>query len=153
MGNKIDDLARAVQDVIDIEETVDKLKGLLELPQYKNDDASVKQINKMLEDADVELAMKRKNMQSLFGNNMTNFQNFMEQVSAVQAKVGTTYSKLELIETRVTEQLANFKELKSSNEDVETEEAAIEMYQSELVYESALATTSSVIKKTLLDYI
>ena len=53
----------------------------------------------------------------------------------------------------MTEQLANFKELKSSNEDVETEEAAIEMYQSELVYESALATTSSVIKKTLLDYI
>jgi flagellar hook-associated protein 3 FlgL len=153
MGNKIDDLASSVQDVLDIEETISKLKGLLELPQYKNDDAATAQINKMLTDADVELAMKRKNMQTLFGNNMTNFQNFMEQVSAVQAKVGTTYSKLELIETRVTEQLANFKELKSSNEDVETEEAAIEMYQSELVYESALATTSSVIKKTLLDYI
>ena len=107
----------------------------------------------MLEDADIELAQKRETMQKLFGNNMTNFQNFMEDVSAVQAKVGTTYSKLELIETRVTEQLANFKELKSSNEDVETEEAAIDMYQSELVYESALATTSSVIKKTLLDYI
>lgn len=153
MGNKIDDLANSVQDVLDIEETISKLNTMLESPDYKNNPDAVAKINKMLEGADIELAQKRETMQKLFGNNMTNFQNFMEDVSAVQAKVGTTYSKLELIETRVTEQLANFKELKSSNEDVETEEAAINMYQSELVYESALATTSSVIKKTLLDYI
>lgn len=153
MGNKIEDLAGAVQDVLDIENTITKLKGMLEDPQYKNNTDAVAQINKMLEGADVELALKKENMQKLFGNNITNFQNFMEDVSAVQAKVGTTYSKLELIETRVTEQLAEFKELKSSNEDVETEEAAIEMYQAELVYESSLATTASVIKKTLLDYL
>ena len=153
MGNKIEDLANAVQDVLDIENTIAKLKGLLEDPQYKDDENAVAQINRMLEGADVELALKREKMQKLFGNNMTNFQNFMEDVSAVQAKVGTTYSKLELIEVRVTEQLANFKELKSSNEDVDTEEAAIEMYQAELVYEASLASTASVVKKTLLDYL
>lgn len=153
MGNKIDDLSNSVQSVLDVENTISRLKELKEDPQYKNNPDAMKQLDKMLSDADVELAQKRENMQKLFGNNMTNFQNFMETVSAVQAKVGTTYSKLELIETRVTEQYANFRELKSSNEDVETEEAAIEMYQAELVYESALATTSSVIKKTLLDYI
>lgn len=153
MGNRIEDLATAVQDVLDIEDTITKLKDLLEDPQYKDDEDAVAQINKMLEGADVELALKRENMQKLFGNNITNFQNFMEDVSAVQAKVGTTYSKVELIQTRVTEQLADFKDLKSANEDVETEEVAIELYQSELVYESALATTASVIKKTLLDYL
>lgn len=153
MGNKIEDLADSVQNVLDVESTIARLKELKEIPQYKNDENALAQLDKMLEDADLELAQKRENMQKLFGNNMTNFQRFMESVSAVQAKVGTTYSKLELIETRVGEQLANFKELKSTNEDVETEEAAIEMYQAELVYESALATTSSVIKKTLLDYI
>lgn len=153
MGNKIEDLAGAVQDVLDIEKKITKLKGMLDDPQYKNDTDAVNQINKMLEGADVELALKKENMQKLFGNNISNFQNFMEDVSSVQAKVGTTYSKLELIETRVTEQLSDFKELKSSNEDVETEEAAIEMYQAELVYESSLATTASVIQKTLLDYL
>ena len=153
MGNKIEDLANAVQDVLDIENNIKKLKGMLEDPQYKDDADAVAQINKMLEGADVELALKKENMQKLFGNNMTNFQNFMEDVSAVQATVGTTYSKLELIQTRVTEQLADFKELKSTNEDVETEEVAIEMYQAELVYESSLATTASVIQKTLLDYL
>lgn len=153
MGNKIEDLAIAVQDVLDIENTITRLKELLEDPQYKNNEAAVEQINKMLNDADVELALKRENMQKLFGKNMSNFQGFMEDVSAVQAKVGTTYSKLELIQTRVTEQVANFQELKSSNEDIETEEVAIELYQAELVYESALSTTAGVIKKTLLDYL
>lgn len=153
MGNRIEDLAIAVQDVLDIENTISRLKELLEDPQYKDDTAAVEQINKMLEDADVELALKRENMQKLFGNNMSNFQGFMEDVSAVQAKVGTTYSKLELIQTRVIEQVANFDELKSSNEDIETEEVAIELYQAELVYESALSTTAGVIKKTLLDYL
>lgn len=153
IGNDIDDMATAVQNVLDIENTITKLKGCLSDPKYMNDEDAVKQINKMLEDADVELAMRREDMQKLFGNNMTNFQNFMSDVSAEQAKVGTNYSKLELIETRVIEQLENFEELKSSNEDIETEEAALELYQSELVYESALATTSNVIKKTLLDYL
>lgn len=153
MGNRIEDMANAVQDVIDIQNTITKLKGMLEDPQYKGNAAAQQQINRMLKDADVELAIKRESMQQRFGNNMTNFQNFKDDVSAVQAQVGTRYSKLELIETRVIEQLANFEELKSSNEDVETEEAAIDLYQAELVYESALATTSSVIKKTLLDYL
>jgi flagellar hook-associated protein 3 FlgL len=101
----------------------------------------------------VELAMKKENMQKLFGNNMTNFQNYMSDVSAEQAIVGTNLSKLELIETRVTEQLENFEELKSTNEDVETEEVALDLYQSELVYEAALATTANVVKQTLLDYL
>jgi flagellar hook-associated protein 3 FlgL len=153
MGNDIDDMVTAVQDVLDIESTITKLKGYLEDPQYMDDEDSVTQINKMLEDADVELAMKKENMQKLFGNNMTNFQNYMSDVGAEQAKVGTNISKLELIETRVTEQLENFEELKSTNEDVETEEVALELYQSELVYESALATTANVVKKTLLDYL
>ena len=153
MGNQIEDLAAAVQDVLDIENTIAKLKDMLEDPQYKNDEDAVAQINKMLEGADVELALKREKMQKLFGNNMTNFQNHMEDVSAVQARVGTTYSKLELIQVRVTEQLENFADLKSSNEDVDTEEVAIEMYQAELVYNAALATTASVVQKTLLDYL
>lgn len=153
MGNRVEDMANAVQDVLDVENTITRLKELLEDPKYKGNATAEEQINKMLEDADVELAMKREHMQTLFGNNMTNFQNFMDDVSSVQAKVGTRYSKLKLIETRVKEQVENFDELKSSNEDVETDEAAIDLYQSELVYESALATTSNVIKKTLLDYL
>lgn len=153
MGNCIEDMANAVQDVLDIENTIKKLKNMLSDPQYKDDQRAITQINKMLEDADVELALKRENMQKLFGNNMTNFQNFMSDVSAVEAKGGTTYSKLELIQKRVEEQFEDFDELKSSNEDVETEEVAIELYQAELALNAALATTSSVIQKTLLDYL
>lgn len=153
MGNRITDMADAVQDVLNIEKTIADLKSKLNDPAYSTNENAIKQINKMIEDADVELAMKRENMQKLFGNNITNFQNFMNDVSAVQARVGTTVSKVELIQKRVTEQLADFKDLKSSNEDIETEEVAIDLYQAELVYDSALSTTATVIKKSLLDYL
>ena len=153
MGNRITDMTDAVKAVLDIEDTIVKLKAMLDSPQYKDDEAAKKQINKAIEGADVELAMKRENMQKLFGNNITNFQTFMDDVSAIQAKVGTTFSKVELVQTRVTEQLADFKEIKSSNEDIETEETAISLYQAELVYELVLSTTATVIQKSLLDYL
>lgn len=153
MGNRITDMTEAVLEVLNIEDTISKLKAKLDDPAYSTDEDAIKQINKMIEDADVELAMKRENMQKLFGNNITNFQNFMNDVSSVQARVGTTVSKVELIQKRVTEQLSDFKELKSSNEDIETEEVAIDLYQAELVYDSALSTTATVIKKSLLDYL
>ena len=153
MGNRIEDLAIAVQEMLDAESTIAKLKRLLDDPQYKNDDDAVELINTMLEDAEVELAIRRENMQKLFGNNITNFQVFGEEVGSVQAKVATNFAKLEMIQERVKEQLTNFKELRSVNEDVETEEAAIDLYSAELVYQASLITTSSVMQKTLLDYL
>ena len=58
-----------------------------------------------------------------------------------------------MISTRVDEQFAAFKELKSKNEDTETDSAIIEFNQAELVYESALAATSNIMQTTLLDYL
>lgn len=153
MGNNIDNMAEAVQEVIDIEDTIAKLKDMLEDPQYSANDAAKTQISKMIEDADIELALKRSNMQKIFGENMTTFTNYMDDVTAVQSKSGTRVDKLNLISSRVTAQYTNFKNLMSSNEDVETEEAIIDFNESELVYNSALAATGSVIQKTLLDYL
>jgi flagellar hook-associated protein 3 FlgL len=62
-------------------------------------------------------------------------------------------SKLEMIQTRVEEQYSEFKELKSQNEDVETDEIIIEFNEANLVYETALAATSNIVQKSLLDYI
>ena len=49
----------------------------------------------------------------------------MDQVSAILSDVGSRLTKLDMIRTRVTEQYSTFKELKSENEDVSTEEAAL----------------------------
>ena len=153
MSNDINDLIYALTELQAAEETQVKLKAMLEDVQYASSDEAVAQINQMLEDIDTEIAVKKENMQKTFSNNITKFQDYMAQISAVQSDIGSRMSKLEMINIRVEEQYASFKELKSTNEDVETDEAIIDFNQAELVYESALAATSNIITKTLLDYL
>ena len=153
MSNDINDLVYALADLQAAEETQSKLKAMLSDVQYASNEDAVAQINRMLEDIDVEIAVKKENMQKTFSANITNFQNYMSMVSAVQSDLGSRMTKLEMVSTRVDEQYASFKELKSKNEDAETDETIIDFNEANLVYESALAATGNVMQKTLLDYI
>ena len=153
IGNSIDDLAAAVKDVADIEAIKSKLKDMLSDPQYANNSAATDRINQLIKDADTEYAIKSENMQKLFGSGITLFTGYMDSVTAEQSKVATRINKLELISTRVTEQYNSFKDLMNDNEKVETEEAILEFNEAEQAYNLALAATSNVIQKTLLDYL
>lgn len=153
MTNDINDLIYALTDLKAAEETETKLKAMLSDVQYAANDSAVEQINKMLKDINVEIAVKKENMQKTFSANIANFQGYMSVVSATQSDVGSRMTKLDMVGTRVSEQYASVKELKSKNEDVETDEVIIDFNEAGLVYESALAATSNIIQKTLLDYI
>ena len=110
-------------------------------------------VNAMLEDINVEIAIKKETMQKTFAKNITNFQGYMDQVSAIQSDVGSRMTKLDMIRTRVTEQYSTFKDLKSENEDVSTEEAALNFKEANVVYEAALAATSNLVRASLIDYL
>ncbi|MBE5953813.1 MAG: hypothetical protein E7257_06600 [Lachnospiraceae bacterium] len=153
MSNDINDLIYALTDLTEAEDAKVRLEKMLEDVQYSSNEDAVEQIERMIKDLDTEIAIKKENMQKTFSNNITNFQNYMSVVSAMQSDIGSRMSKLEMIGTRVDEQFAAFKELKSKNEDTETDSAIIEFNQAELVYESALAATSNIMQTTLLDYL
>lgn len=153
MGNEIDELTNALQEWTEIENTITKLKAKLSDPAYAEDKDKIAKINQLLEDADIEMALKRNRVTELFEKGETTFTNFMNTVSAAQADVGTRMNKLDMIATRVKEQYDNFDELKSANEDVETEEAIIEFNEANLVYNASLAATSNILQTTLLDYL
>jgi flagellar hook-associated protein 3 FlgL len=152
-GNDINDLIYALTDMQEAETTQTNLKAMLEDSQYANNDEAVAQLNQMLTDIDAEIAVKKENLQKIFSANITNSQNYLNKISATQSDLGSRMSKLEMIQTRVTEQYEEFKELKSENEDVETDQAIIDFNEANLVYETALAATSNIVQKTLLDYI
>lgn len=153
IGNNINDLIYALADLQAVEDAKVNLENMLKDTQYANDDAAVAQINRMIADIDVEIAVKKENMQKTFSANITNFQRYMSEISAMQSDVGSRMSKLTMIQVRVEEQYASFKELKSKNEDAETDSTIIDFNEAGLVYESALAATSSIMNKTLLDYL
>lgn len=153
MSNDINDLIYTLEDLRAAEDAQTRLTAMLKDVQYSANEDSVAQINRMLSDINVEIAVKKENLQKTFSNNIKNFQGYMSEVSAMQSDVGSRMTKLEMVETRVAEQYASFKELKSVNEDVETDEALIAFKEANLVYESALAATGNVMRKSLLDYI
>lgn len=153
MSNNINDLIYTLQELDAAEKTQTKLKNMLADRQCASNDTAVKQINAMLEDVNVEIAIKKETMQKTFAKNITNFQGYMDEVSAIQSDVGSRMTKLDMIKTRVTEQYSTFKDLKSENEDVSTEEAALNFKEANVVYEAALAATSNLIRASLLDYL
>lgn len=153
MTNDINDLIYTLDELRAAEEAQTKLRLMLDDSQYASDDAAIKQINVMLADINVEIAVKKENLQKTFSANIKNFQDYLSDVSAIQSDVGSRMTKLEMIETRVAEQYATFKELRSDNEDTETDEAVNGFKEANLVYESALAASGNVMRKTLLDYI
>ncbi len=153
MGNAIDDLANAVQEVLDAEATKEKLTSMLSDPLYSGNPTATAQIKLMLDDIDTEIALKKENMQKLFGNNISTFNAFIKDVTSVQSLSATRTNKLQLIEERVIEQHAIFEDLMSSNEDVDSADAIIAFNQAEQAYNLTLAATSNVIQKTLLDYL
>lgn len=153
LSNRVNDLIYTLQDLQAAEANQAKLKDMLADEQYASNDNAVSIINQMLKDIDVEIAVKKENLQKTFSANIANFQDYMNKVTAMQSDLGSRMTKLSMIEVRVKEQYASFKELKSENEDVETDEAIIDFNQAELVYESALAATSKIMSRSLLDYL
>lgn len=153
MGNDINDLVYSLSTLKDAESMKSKLQSLLSDPIHSSDADAVNMLNKMIEDINVEIAVKKENMQKIFSGNIEKFQKHLDQISAVQSDLGSRMTKLEMIKTRVIEQFSTFQELKSKNEDVETEEAVIDFNSAKLVYNSALAATGKIITKTLLDYL
>ena len=153
IGNRINDLIYTLDSLKEAEDTQVKLNKMLEDEQYSSDEAAVEQINKMLKELDTEIAVKKETLQKVFSGSITHFQDYLAEISAVQSDIGSRMTKLSMVKTRVEEQYASFKELKSQNEDMETEEIVTDFNEANLVYESALAATSNVMDKTLLDYL
>lgn len=153
IGNHIKDLIYALEDMEQAEKTEAKLKDLLKDNNYANDEKAVAMINRMLSDVDIELAQKKENLQKTFSNNITNFQNYLDKITALQSDIGSRMSKLEMVKTRVTEQYESFTELKSNNEDINTEETIIDFQEANVVYQTSLQATGQIMKHSLLDYI
>lgn len=153
MGRSIEELAAKVEEVADAESRLAELEGLLTNPKYSGDSAAVQQINYMIADAENEVKMKNQEMQTVFNQHISVFQEFQTDVTALQSDSGARTSKLDMIASRVSEQYTNFTDLMSSNEEVDYEDKAIEFSSAAVIYNAALQVTGNVLQKTLLDFL
>lgn len=148
VGRDIDDLCNSLKQVKEVEDKLAKLKEIKSSNRYPDST-----IDSMIEATNKELDYAKDAMEKLFAKNMTNMKAHQATVSEELSDLGSRSVRLTLTKSRLTQQQTTFRDLKSSNEDVELEDVAIEFSAAETVYQAAIATASKSVRQSLLDYL
>lgn len=136
-------------------EDIETLQSDLEkkLQACEEGTAQYKDLELRLEGAKKAGAYIRDNIHTRFENQITNYQQYMDDSRVAMTDSATRRSRLELISTRLTNQKATFKELQQDNEGIDITEVAVELTASELTYNAALMATGKIMQTNLMNYI
>lgn len=151
IGRDVDDLVNAMQDVVDMEETVARLEAMVKDEKYNDDQKAV--IQKQLDAANKAFTELSEKAQKMFEAGISKMQGHLDTANLAVTNCGTRSKTLELIETRLMSQKTNFETLESENENVDITEVAIQLSSAELTYEAALMATGKIMQTSLMDYI
>lgn len=152
LGRDIDDLVTAVQNVLDLESQIEQVEGMLKESQYSDAD-SQKKLNSMLEGLNKQKTLAEDEMTKAFESGIGQMQGYKQKISLANADVGNRIIRLELTESRLTEQYTNVTESKSINEDIDLEEVVVSYTSAQLVYNASLQAASKIVQQTLLDFL
>ena len=81
------------------------------------------------------------------------FNKHQDSVSLAEADVGARLKRLELNESRLSDQQTTVKKLMSTNEEINVSNIAIKIKEAESIYDASLAAASMVVQKKLLDFL
>lgn len=147
----MDDFQRCMAQLRGIETQISDIKK--KMADYSEDDAEYKNLSKQLEAAEKAQGYIRENIHTQFENQITKYQDYMNDNNIAITNNAARGSRLDLITTRLTNQQATFKDLQTDNESIDITQAAVEMSSAELTYQAALMATAKVMQTNLMNYI
>lgn len=144
----VDEITDLLSQTIQMDEVVEKLKGMLKDSSYDHDAVQSK----------LDAAMKAQTflsdtLQKKFEHGITEMQKYLDDANLALTKVGNRGLRLDLVENRLLNQKTAFTELQSSNEDADIAELAVQLSSAQLTYNASLAATGKLLQTTLLNYI
>ena len=152
LGRDIDDLITAVNNVLDLENQIEKVEGMIGETRYQ-DETSQKKLAAIKEGLTKQKELAEEQMTKAFESGVGKMQAYQQQTSLAKADVGNRMTRLNLTKSRLTEQKTNFQNLKSQNEDIDLEEVIVVYSSAQLVYNASLTAASKVVQQTLLDFL
>lgn len=147
----MDDFDHFLKQLEDIETLEKDLKQ--KQADWPEDSDEYKDYAKRLEGVDKAWVYIRDNIHTKFENQITKYQQYMDDSRVAMTDNATRGSRLELIKTRLTNQQATYKELQQDNEGIDITEVAIEMTSADLTYNAALMATGKIMQTNLMNYI
>lgn len=151
VGRTISDIVNAVNEVIAVENIISEVKNRLSDTSLTESDKA--RYEKMKQQLDTELELKKEVMQNAFERGITVSSKEQDRVNVAVADLGSRYVRLELTEDRLSSQKVDFEDLLSKNEDADIAETIIKYSAAETIYNASLSAASKVVQSTLLDFL
>lgn len=151
IGRDIDDILKSVDDVIHTEGKIEEVKKRIKDSNLT--DADVLRYEKMLDQLETELVLKKEVMQTAFSKGITSSNKEQDRVNVAMADLGSRQYRLRLTENRLSSQRVEFKELLSKNEEVDMVDTIINFNAAHMIYNSSLSAASRVVQSSLLDFL
>ncbi|MEE1258071.1 MAG: flagellar hook-associated protein FlgL [Lachnospiraceae bacterium] len=151
IGRDVEEVLAMLDKFSSIEDTYNKVKGMVESQKYEGDD--LEKLKTEMVALEKAMTMTKARVQKRCEGLMTEFDGYIDQAKMAKTNVGSRESRLILIQNRLSSQQTNFQELVSENEDADITDLAIQLKSVELTYEAALSSISYVMKTSLLNFI
>jgi len=151
MKRNVDDLDKAVGELMEIQRIVDDLRGVL--GNLSEGTAEHTLVRKQLDAAQKAYDFIRNNVHRMFEDSITVMQKALDDINVAVTDSGTRSARLDLISNRLLSQKTTFEVLRSENEDIDIAEVAIKLTSTELSYNAALMATGKIMQTSLMNFI
>lgn len=151
IGRSIDNIINSVEDVKKVESDITEINKRLQDTSLSDTDKT--RYQKMLNQCNTDLTLKKKVMQNAFSQGVKNSNDEQDKVNVAVADLGSRSNRLDLTENRLSTQKTDFTDLLSTNEDADEVETYVNLTSAQNIYNASLSATAKVIQKSLLDYL
>ena len=151
IGRMIDEIINAVNDVKEVEDSMAEVDKMLEDTTLT--EAQRTKLEEIKEQLKSEFTLKTAVMTEAFQRGITTTEKEQDILNVATADMGGRYKRLQLTESRLSDQQVDFEELLSMNEDADLVDTIIKYSAAETVYNSSLSAASKLVQTSLLDFL
>ena len=151
IARMVDEIIDSINDVKDVEGAIKEVEKKLENTSISTEEKT--KLEAIMEQLDAELALKTSIMTEAFQRGITITEQQQEVINVAVADLGGRYNRLQLTESRLSDQQVDFEELLSNNEDADLVDIIIKYSSAETVYNSSLSAASKLVQTSLLDFL
>lgn len=150
IGRQVDEILSAASD---LEASELKLSEVNKMIAETTNPTQLAALNELKSQLDTEIALKKRVLQTKFGNGITMTTKEQERINIALSDHGSRYVRLEMVESRLSDQQVDFKDMLAKNDSVNLEDIIIDYNAAEVTYNASLAAAGRVVTNTLLDYL
>lgn len=151
IGRMIDEIVNAVNDVKAVEDSMAEVEKMLGDTTITSEQrAKLEEIQEQLKS---EFTLKTAVMTEAFQRGISITEKEQETLNVATADLGGRYKRLQLTESRLSDQQVDFEDLLSQNEDADLVDTIIKYSAAETVYNSSLSAASKLVQTSLLDFL